>query len=319
MRIYNPEGKFNKVFMDDIVAEIHTILDILRWAISQFNAAHIYYGHGTDNSWDEALQLVLPTLFLPLDLPTEMYNTKLTYKERAQVIQQIIRRVHERIPVPYLTNIAWFCGREFYVDERVFIPRSPISELINNDFLNLLPHSPERILDMCTGSGCIAIASAFAYPDAEIDAVDISANVLEVTEYNIQWHGVEQQVIPIRSDLFNDLPLLTYDLIITNPPYVNADDIKNLPKEFYAEPALSLSAGDNGLELVHRILACASKYLNEDGVLICEVGNSMMHLIKFYPQIPFHWLKFANGSEGVFMLTYQQLIDYIDIFKSYCK
>ncbi|AGJ61162.1 putative adenine-specific methylase yfcB [Candidatus Moranella endobia PCVAL] len=306
-----------KNFSAEAVVEMLTIQDILRWTVSQFNAAQINYGHGTDNPWDEALQLVLPSLFLPLDLPPEMYVTRLTSSERAHLIERVRRRVTERIPVPYLINKAWFCGLEFYVDNRVLIPRSPIGELITNHFRDLLPHLPAHILDMCTGSGCIAVACAYAYPEAEVDAVDISPEVLEVAEKNIQAHGVEHQVIPIRSDLFCDLPMLAYDLIITNPPYVDINHLTDLPAEFHAEPVLGLAAGSDGLKLVRRILAYVSDYLTSDGVLICEVGDSMANLIAQYPQIPFRWIEFTHGGYGIFMLTRQQLTAYDKLFKQY--
>jgi len=311
------EGKLDKIFVEEAVNELHTIQDMLRWAVSRFNAANIYYGHGTDNPWDEAVQLVLPSLFLPLDIPEDMRTARLTYSERQRIVERVIRRVNERIPVAYLTNKAWFCGMEFYVDERVLVPRSPIGELIDNRFNALIPHPPRYILDMCTGSGCIAIACGYAFPEAEVDAVDISADVLAVTERNIQAHGVEHQVIPIRSDLFRDVPAIKYDLIVTNPPYVDAEDMSDLPQEFRFEPELGLAAGSDGLKLVRRILACAPDFLSDDGVLICEVGNSMVHLMEQYPDIPFTWLEFDNGGDGVFMLTKQQLIDCKDHFSLY--
>ncbi|MGL9769152.1 MAG: 50S ribosomal protein L3 N(5)-glutamine methyltransferase [Sodalis sp. (in: enterobacteria)] len=305
----------NKNFIDEAIAEMHTIQDMLRWTVSQFNAAQIYYGHGTDNPWDEALQLVLPSLSLPLDLPLEMHNARLTSSERVRVVERVIRRVNERIPVPYLINKAWFCGLEFYVDARVLIPRSPIGELITKHFCDLLPHPPAHILDMCTGSGCIAVACTYIYPEVEVDAVDIAPGVLAVAEHNIQVHGVEQRVTPILSDLFRDLPPLVYDAIITNPPYVDEEDMNDLPAEFHAEPLLALVAGSDGLKVVRRILACAPDYLSADGVLICEVGNSMVHLVAQYPQVPFRWLEFAQGGTGVFMLTRQQLVACNNLFK----
>ncbi|WP_127956948.1 50S ribosomal protein L3 N(5)-glutamine methyltransferase [Serratia microhaemolytica] len=310
----------DKIFVEEAVEavnELHTIADILRWTVSRFSAANIYYGHGTDNPWDEALQLVLPSLSLPLDLPSTMHNARLVHSERQRIVERVIRRVNERVPVAYLTNKAWFCGLEFYVDERVLVPRSPIGELILQNFSNQLTQPPQHILDMCTGSGCIAIACAEAFPDVPVDAVDISNDVLTVTEQNIQAHGVEQQVTPIRSDLFRDLPPITYDLIISNPPYVDAEDMADLPKEFCFEPELALAAGSDGLKLVRRILACAPDYLSDNGVLICEVGNSMVHLIEHYPDIPFTWLEFANGGDGVFMLTRQQLLDCKQHFSLY--
>ncbi|MFJ5508199.1 50S ribosomal protein L3 N(5)-glutamine methyltransferase [Pectobacterium jejuense] len=307
----------DKIFVDEAVSELHTIQDMLRWAVSRFNAANVYYGHGTDNPWDEAIQLVLPSLYLPLDIPEDMYTSRLITSERQRIVERVIRRVNERIPVAYLTNKAWFCGLEFYVDERVLVPRSPIGELINNYFDEQLPKTPNHILDLCTGSGCIAIACAQAFPEAEVDAVDISSDALAVTEQNIQQHGLEYRVTPIRSDLFRDLPAIRYDLIVTNPPYVDEEDMSDLPQEFRFEPELGLAAGNDGLDLVRRILACAPDYLSDDGVLICEVGNSMVHLIDQYPDIPFTWLEFDNGGDGVFMLTRSQLVDCKDHFSAY--
>ncbi|BES85556.1 50S ribosomal protein L3 glutamine methyltransferase [Pectobacterium araliae] len=307
----------DKIFVDEAVSELHTIQDMLRWAVSRFNAANVYYGHGTDNPWDEAIQLVLPSLYLPLDIPEDMYTSRLITSERQRIVERVIRRVNERIPVAYLTNKAWFCGLEFYVDERVLVPRSPIGELINNYFDEQLPKVPNHILDLCTGSGCIAIACAQAFPEAEVDAVDISSDALAVTEQNIQQHGLEYRVTPIRSDLFRDLPAIRYDLIVTNPPYVDEEDMFDLPQEFRFEPELGLAAGNDGLDLVRRILACAPDYLSDDGVLICEVGNSMVHLIDQYPDIPFTWLEFDNGGDGVFMLTQSQLVDYKAHFSAY--
>ncbi|MBC8653268.1 50S ribosomal protein L3 N(5)-glutamine methyltransferase [Providencia vermicola] len=234
-----------------------------------------------------------------------------------EMIIVCLRRINERIPVAYLTNRSWFCGHEFYVDERVLIPRSPIGELINNHFVGLLTDEPQAILDLCTGSGCIAIACAYEFPEAEIDAVDISADVLAVTEQNIASHGLEHQVVPIRSDLFRDMPEVKYDLIVTNPPYVDAEDMDDLPEEFRVEPELALAAGSDGLKLVRRILANAPRFLTKEGVLVCEVGNSMVHLIEQYPDIPFIWLDFEYGGDGVFMLTREQLVEHHEHFALY--
>ncbi|WP_369790104.1 50S ribosomal protein L3 N(5)-glutamine methyltransferase [Rouxiella sp. WC2420] len=309
----------DKIFVDEAVSELHTIQDMLRWTVSRLNAANVYYGHGTDNPWDEAVQLVLPSVFLPLDIPEDMHTARLTSSERHRIVERVIRRVNERVPVAYLTNKAWFCGMEFYVDERVLVPRSPIGELINNRFAGILQHQPAHILDMCTGSGCIAIACAYAFPETEVDAVDISADALAVAERNIDTHCIEQWVTPIRSDLFRDLPQLQYDLIVTNPPYVDEDDMADLPDEYRHEPELGLASGSDGLKLTRRILACAPDYLTDDGVLICEVGNSMIHLMDQYPDVPFTWLEFENGGEGVFMLTKQQLIDCAENFSMFRK
>ncbi|MFO6297138.1 50S ribosomal protein L3 N(5)-glutamine methyltransferase [Rahnella selenatireducens] len=307
----------DKIFVDEAVSELHTIQDMLRWTVSRLNAANVYYGHGTDNPWDEAVQLVLPSVFLPLDIPEDMHTARLTSSERHRIVERVIRRVNERIPVAYLTNKAWFCDMEFYVDERVLVPRSPIGELISNRFSGILHDKPQHILDMCTGSGCIAIACAYAFPETEVDAVDISADALAVAERNIDTHGIENWVTPIRSDLFRELPPLQYDLIVTNPPYVDEEDMSDLPQEYRHEPVLGLASGSDGLKLTRRILACAPDYLTDDGVLICEVGNSMVHLMDQYPEIPFTWLEFENGGDGVFMLTKQQLIDCAEEFRAY--
>ncbi|EEX36679.1 hypothetical adenine-specific methylase yfcB [Vibrio metschnikovii CIP 69.14] len=232
-------------------------------------------------------------------------------------MERVIKRINERTPIAYLTNKAWFCGLEFFVDERVLVPRSPIGELIQAQFSPWLLDEPTRIMDLCTGSGCIAIACAYAFPEAEVDAIDISADALQVAEQNIQDHGLEQQVFPIRSDLFRDLPKEQYDIIVTNPPYVDQEDMNSLPDEFKHEPELGLAAGTDGLKLARRILANAPHYLTDNGILVCEVGNSMIHLVDQYPNIPFTWLEFENGGHGVFLLTKQQLLDCAEEFSLY--
>lgn len=307
----------DKIFVEEAVSELHTLQDMIRWTVSRFNAANLFYGHGTDNAWDEAVQLILPTLYLPIDVPSHVLNSRLTSSERTRVVERVIQRINERKPVAYLTNKAWFCGLEFYVDERVLVPRSPIGELIQQQFEPWLAHEPVRIMDLCTGSGCIAIACAHAFPEAEVDAVDISADALNVAEQNIQDHGLEQQVIPLRSDLFRDLPKEQYDIIVTNPPYVDEEDMNSLPNEFKHEPELGLAAGTDGLKLVRRILANAPNYLADNGILICEVGNSMVHMMEQYPHIPFTWLEFENGGHGVFLLTKEQLLEHKDEFSLY--
>ncbi len=294
--------------LEETVDQLQTLQDLLRWAMSQFNAAALCYGHGADNAWDEARQLLLPGLHLPIDLPPELYTARLTIRERQQLVSWIQQRIEARIPVAYLTQRAWFCGLEFYVDERVLVPRSPLSELIQNRFAGSVVAEPRRILELCTGSGCIAIACAYAFPEAEIDAVDISPEALAVAEINIQRHGLEQQITPIGSDLFQQLPLDSYDLIIANPPYVDAESMANLPAEFHHEPALGLTAGEDGLQVVERILSESAAYLNEQGLLICEVGSSCLALEALYPECPFHWLPLKQGGHGIFQLTRQQLL-----------
>ncbi len=300
------------IAQDQVHNDLHSIKDYLRWAYSCFNRADVFYGHGQDNGWDEALQLVLSALHLPLDVPDDLFDGRLALSEKQAIIHLIKERLGRRVPVAYLTNSAWFCGLEFYVDERVLIPRSPIGELIQQGFGGLLKNSPKRILDMCTGSGCIAIACAEQFPKAEVDAVDLSFEALDVAEFNIERHQLTHRVFPIQSDLFTQLPQDQYDLIVTNPPYVDQDDIEDMPEEFRHEPMLALEAGEDGLVLVKRILAQAGEYLTKNGVLICEVGNSMVHLIEQYPTVPFKWIEFKQGGDGVFALTKPQL----DLFKA---
>ena len=300
------------IAQDQVHNDLHSIKDYLRWAYSCFNRADVFYGHGQDNGWDEALQLVLSALHLPLDVPDDLFDGRLALSEKQAIIHLIKERLGRRVPVAYLTNSAWFCGLEFYVDERVLIPRSPIGELIQQGFGGLLKNSPKRILDMCTGSGCIAIACAEQFPNAEVDAVDLSFEALDVAEFNIERHQLTHRVFPIQSDLFTQLPQDQYDWIVTNPHYVDQDDIEDMPEEFRHEPMLALEAGEDGLVLVKRILAQAGEYLTRNGVLICEVGNSMVHLIEQYPTVPFKWIEFKQGGDGVFALTKPQL----DLFKA---
>lgn len=304
----------------NIAKELNTIQDIIRWSISQFNSSDIYYGHGADNSIDETLHLVLTSLFLPLDTPYKIWNSRITFEERYLIVKRIIRRITERIPVSYLINKAWFCDYEFYVDNRVFIPRSPISELINTNFSGIISFEPKTILDMCTGSGCIAISCAYKFPNSQIDAVDISLDALQVVEKNIEIHQCFDRVIPIYSNLFENINLsFKYDLIISNPPYVSSSDILKLPKEYCMEPIISLKAGDDGLKFIENILINAPFFLKENGVIICEVGNKKLSLIKKFPDIPFLWINFKNGGDGVFVLTYKQLVFYEKLFKLSCN
>lgn len=294
--------------------DLKSILDMMRWAYSYFNASDLYYGHGHDNAWDEANQLVLSALALPVDVPESLYASRLTYVEKNRIVEMVKERLGLRKPVAYLTNSAWFCGLEFYVDERVIVPRSPIGELIQQGLTGILRTEPHRILDMCTGSGCIAIACAERFPNAEIDAVDLSIDALNVAEINIERHNVAHKVFPLQSDLFNQLPQDKYDLIITNPPYVDAEDLADMPEEFHHEPEMALGSGSDGLDITKRILAQAADYLSDNGVLVCEVGNSMVHLIEQFPTVPFNWLEFKNGGLGVFSLTRDQLVAHRHLF-----
>lgn len=297
-----------------VADDLATILDMMRWTYSYFNASDLYYGHGHDNAWDEANQLVLTALALPMDVPESLYQSRLSRVEKERIISLVEQRLGLRKPVAYLTNSAWFCGLEFYVDERVIIPRSPIGELISQGFTGILRAEPKRILDMCTGSGCIAIACAERFPHAEIDAVDLSFDALNVAEINIEKHQQQQRVFPLQSDLFTNLAQDRYDLIVTNPPYVDQEDLDDMPHEFYHEPELALGSGIDGLDITKRILADAADFLSDNGVLVCEVGNSMVHLIEQFPTVPFNWLTFKNGGLGVFSLTREQLIAHRHLF-----
>ncbi|MCD8547930.1 MAG: 50S ribosomal protein L3 N(5)-glutamine methyltransferase [Aeromonadaceae bacterium] len=305
----------DKLFIDEAVSELRTVNDMMRWAVSCFNEAGLFYGHGTDNGWDEAVQLMLPSLHLPPFISDDIKAARLTRSERQLLAELVARRVEERLPAPYLTNKAWFAGLEFYVDERVIVPRSPIAELIARRFTPWLQSEPRRIMDLCTGSGCIAIALAYAFPEAEVDALDISVDALNVAEINIQHHGLEERVIPIVSDVWQALPAGDqYDLIVSNPPYVDEEDMADLPDEFHHEPELALASGFDGLDLTRQILAKAADFLTDDGLLVVEVGNSQVHLSAQYPQVPFTWVEFEQGGHGVFVLTKAQLLAHRDLF-----
>lgn len=285
------------------ISELITVRDWVRWATSRFNEKELFYGHGTEAAWDEAVTLILHTLHLNHELYVNVIDTRLTKREKEHLIGLIEKRYLQRIPVPYLTQEAWFGGLSFYVDERVLIPRSPIAELIAGEFQPWLTTIPENILDLCTGSACIAIACALAFPAAKVSGSDISEDALEVAKINLAKHKVEDQVTLYCSDLFNDIPAQQFDLIISNPPYVDADDMAALPAEYLHEPPLALAAGQDGLDIVLRILKDAKKYLHPRGILIIEVGNSEEALTKRFPQTPLTWLEFENGGGGVFMLS----------------
>ena len=303
--------------IQEISAQLFTIEDYTRWAASEFNRADLYFGHGTDNAWDEAKVLVMFCVDLPLALFEQVKGTRLTLAEIEEVMQTIGLRIEQQLPAAYITNHATFAGLDFYVNEHVLVPRSPIAELIDNKFADQLTssESPKRILDLCTGSGCIAIACAYAFPEAEVDALDISVDALNVAQTNIEGHGLLEQVIPIQSDVFSSIPEQKYDLIVTNPPYVDQEDVDALPAEYQYEPEQGLGCGHDGLDIVRDILAQSASHLNEQGVLICEVGNSQVHVMAEYPEVDFNWLTFERGGHGVFMLTKAQLEQHASIFQ----
>lgn len=289
------------------IDDLQTVRDYLRFASSRFAASSLFFGHGTDNVWDEAVQLVMRSLHLPLENNTLFLDARLTREERTLIVDRINRRVNERVPLAYLLGEAWFMGMPFNVDERVLVPRSPIGELLENGLQPWLGDTPvTRVLDLCTGSGCIGIGAAMVFDEAEVDLSDISEDALAVAESNIELHGVGDRVRTVKSDVFASVTG-KYDVILSNPPYVDAQDLASMPEEYWHEPELGLAAGQDGLDIAHRILAGAADHLTENGLLIVEVGNSWVALDEAYPELPFTWLEFENGGDGVFLLRSEDL------------
>jgi ribosomal protein L3 glutamine methyltransferase len=302
-----PEESLETINFAEVSEQLHTVNDYVRFGASQFNQAELYFGHGTNNAWHEALTLVMHQLALPQEIANDLMQCRLIPQERDAILHLFERRIVEGLPAAYLTNQAMFCGLPFYVDERVLVPRSPIGELIEHCFAGLIDKAPNRVLDLCTGSGCIAIACAVAFPEADVDATDLSIDALNVAKINIDGHGLSAQVIPIQSDVFSGVAGQSYDLIVTNPPYVDQEDVDSLPQEYLHEPVMGLGSGFDGLDIVRQILAQAASHLSDKGVLICEVGNSQIHLTAAFPNVQFQWLEFERGGHGVFRLTKAQL------------
>lgn len=302
--------------LTSVTDQLHTVADYCRYGATLFNQAELFYGHGSDNAFNDAYILVMYALSLPNDVDDSIMTCRLVESEKQNILALFSRRIEEQIPVAYITNIAYFAQLPFYVDERVLIPRSPIGELIANKFSPYIAANkePKRILDLCTGSGCIAIACASYFSEAEIDAVDLSVDALNVAQINIENHGLSEQVIPIQSDVFSGVEGQSYDLIVSNPPYVDQQDIDSLPQEYHHEPEMGLGCGDDGLDIVRVILAQSAQHLNDDGLLFCEVGNSEVHVKALYKDVPFTWLTFERGGHGVFMLTKAQLIEFSAVF-----
>ncbi len=289
-----------------------TLREILAYAEQRFEAAQLFFGHGTSNAYDEAVYLLLYALGLPPDELTPYLERKLDGVEYAACLGLIERRINERVPAAYLTHEAWLLGHRFYVDERVIVPRSFIAELLQDGLSPWLEESQQitQVLDLCTGSACLAILAALAFPGARIDAIDISAAALEVARRNVDEYGLAADVNLLKSDLYQSLRGARYDLIIANPPYVDAPSMRALPPEYRKEPKLALAAGKDGLDLVHRILQDAPKYLKTSGLLIVEIGHNREVLERLYPQLHFTWLEVAAGDEFVFLLTARQLQDW---------
>lgn len=300
--------------MTEDVAELKSLRDFVRWGASRFNAAGLCFGHGTDNALDEALLLVLHAVHLDHELPGEFLDARVTAAERAAIAGLLGRRVEERVPAAYLTHRARFAREWFYVDERVLVPRSPLAELIERRFTPFVrPDAVRRVLDLCTGSGCIAVACAHAFPDARVDAIELSEPAAEVARRNVAEHGVADRVAVRVGDLYAPVGRERYDLIVSNPPYVSDAEMAALPAEYRHEPALGLAAGADGLAVVRRILAGARRHLEPGGILVVEVGDSAERLAAAYPQAPFLWLDFERGGGGVFALTAAELDEFFPV------
>ena len=283
--------------------------DLLRYAVTRFNTAKLFFGHGSAEAFDEAAYLILHTLKLPLDRLDPFLDAKLLPDEVAAVLAVIDRRTNERVPAAYITNEAWLGTYNFYVDERTIVPRSFIAELIPEYFAPWVnsPESVENILELCTGSGCLAIMMADAFPDAAVDAVDISTDALEVAKKNVATYGLEDRLTLIESDLYANVPAKKYDLIITNPPYVNSASMSKLPMEYRAEPELALDGGKDGMDIVRRIVEGAAERLTDDGLLIVEIGNEKEYAEAAFGALGLTWLTTSNGDDMVFLLTADQL------------
>lgn len=294
-----------------MTAELASIIDFIRYGASRFAAAELTFGHSHDNAIDEATHLVLATLHLPPDLPPAYGAGRLTQEERTQILALIERRVSERIPVAYLVGSAWFAGLKFKSDRRALVPRSPIAELIESGFAPWLDERPiERVLDLCTGSGCIGIAIAEYNPEWQVDIVDISEEALSLARENVTFQQVEANVNVVQSDLFANLQGRSYDLIVSNPPYVTDDEYAALPGEYDYEPKLGLTSGTDGLDLCVRMLDEAAAHLSDDGMLIVEVGESERALTELLPEVPFVWIEFKVGAMGVFVLDRRDLLEH---------
>ncbi len=290
--------------------QLRTLRDLLRYAVSRFNAAGIAFGHGTLNAFDEAAYLILHALHLPIDRLDPFLDAAILDSERQTVVALIERRIGERIPSPYLTNEAWLHGRSFYVDSRVIVPRSFIGELLEDALAPWVedPYSVEWVLDMCTGSGCLAIVAAETFPHAQVDAVDLSADALAVARINVDNYGLQERVALHQSNLFDRLPPAQYDLILCNPPYVNADSMAALPPEYLHEPQLALAGGADGMDLIKTLLAQAANYLQPEGILVLEIGHERPYFEQAFPHLDPVWLSTSAGDDQVLLLRQDQLI-----------
>lgn len=290
-------------------AEFRTVRDLLRFAISRFNEAGLAFGHGSVNAYDEAAYLILHALHLPLDTLEPFLDARLLPEEIGKVLKLLGRRINERVPAAYLTHEAWLGEHKFYVDERVIIPRSFIAELLREQLPAMIaaPQNIRRALDLCTGSGCLAILLAHMFSNARIDAADISRDALEVARRNVDEHGLNDRIELIESDLYGALNGRRYDLIVANPPYVTAAAMAALPQEYHYEPQLALAGGNDGLDVVRRIVDRAREYLNEDGMLIIEIGHNRENAERAFSGLQLHWPRTSGGEDCVFLAAMDQL------------
>lgn len=289
--------------------ELQTVRDFLRLAVSRFNAAGLFFGHGCDNAWDEAVYLILHTLHLPLDRLEPFLDARLLDDEKYKILKVLHRRVDERLPAAYLTHEAWLGEHRFYVDERVIVPRSFIAELLDEQLAPWVedPDAVAAVLDLCTGSGCLALIAALAFPEAQVDAADISADALAVARRNIADYGLADRVHPVQTDAFAGLAGRRYDLIVSNPPYVDAPSVAALPAEYRHEPAIALGSGEDGLDFTRILLAQARRHLNPGGLLVVEIGHNRDTVEAAFPDLPFTWLETRAGNEYVFLLPEDEL------------
>ena len=291
-------------------AELETLRDWLRYAVSRFGQAKLAFGHGFADAWEEAVYLTLHTLHLPFDGLDRFLDARLTAGERAELATLMTRRIEERVPAAYLTHEAWLGDFRFYVDERVIVPRSFVAELLPDGLAAFVPDpaAVRSALDLCTGSGCLAVLLADAFPSADIDATDISSDALAVAQRNVSEYGLAGRINLVRSDLFDNLPAKSYDLIVSNPPYVTAPAMEALPREYRHEPAIALAGGDDGLDAVRTILAAAPRFLEPGGVLVVEIGHNRAAAEAAFPRMPFVWLEIASSTDCVLLLTREDLV-----------
>lgn len=290
--------------------ELFTVRDLLRYTISQFNANKLSFGHGSDNAWDEAVYLLLHALHLPLDMLDPFLDAHVLTSERERVLNLLERRITERAPIAYLTGEAWLQGHRFKVDKRVIVPRSPIAELLTEGLSPWVaePGDVRSVLDLCTGSGCLAVLAALAYPNAQVDAVDLSEDALEVANENIELFDLGGRVTALRSDLFDQTPEREYDVIVCNPPYVNAQAMETLPAEYRHEPPMALAGGPDGMDIVRRVLRDAARFMSPAGILVLEIGNERENFDAAFTNIEPIWLSTEGSDDQILLLTRDQLI-----------